>query len=125
MLLDTLVRFGKISYKVEDVKIWEQRWKPSERAVLDLEREWQSVPVANVQFIFNAVGGVNRKVFEEQSPDTGICSRVNSMIVKSKRITICTVACILGLIIFGIWRMSTWEQPGGAPDGKLPDPSRV
>ena len=104
------------------MKIWERRWKPSERAVLDLEREWQSVPVANVQFIANAVGGDYHKVFEVKSPE-GIFSWVMSVIVKSKRITICTAACILGMIIFGIWRMSIWEQPGGAPD--VPDPSGV
>ncbi|XP_020605391.1 uncharacterized protein LOC110044219 isoform X2 [Orbicella faveolata] len=125
VLLDTRVLYGKISYKVEDVKIWERGWKPSERAVLDLERKWQSVPVANVQFMANAVGGVYCKVFEVQSPDTGIFSWVKSMIVNCKRTTICTTACILGMIIFGIWRMSTWEQPGGAPDVKLPGPSRV
>ena len=105
--------------------IRERGWKPSERAVLDLEREWHSVPVANVQFIANAVGGFYCKVFEVQSPDEGIFSRVKRMIVNSKRITICTAAGIMGLIIFGIWRISTWEQPGAAPDVKLPDPSRV
>ena len=107
------------------MKIWERRWKPSERAVLDLEREWQSVPVANVQFIANAVGGVYCKVFEVQSPDKGIFSWVKSVIVKSKRLTICTGACILGIIIFGIWRMSTGQQPGGIPDVTLPDRNRV
>ena len=128
VLLDTLILYGKISYKEEDVKIWERRWKPSERAVLDLQREWQSFPVANVQFIANADGGVNcivRKVHGEQSPNNGFLSWLKSVIFNSKPITICTAACILGMVIFGIWRLSTWEQPGGAPDVKLPDTSRV
>ena len=110
------------------MKIWERRWKPSERAVLDLQREWQSVPVANVQFIANDVGGVHcivRKVPGEQSANEGFFSRLKSMIFNSKPITICTAACILGMVIFGIWRLSTWEQPGGAPDVKIPDTSRV
>ena len=106
------------------MKIWERGWKPSERAVLDLEREWQSVPVANVQFVVNAVGGVNCNVLEVQSPDKGLFSWVKGMIVNSKRII---GACVVGLIIFGIWRMSTWGRSGGAPDikSKLPDPRRV
>ena len=93
-----------------------------------LEREWQSVPVANVQFVANAAGGVNcrmRKVPGEQSPNKGFFSWLKSVIFSSKHITICTAACILGMVIFGIWRVSIWEQPGGAPDLKSPDPSRV
>ena len=110
------------------MKIWERRWKPSERAVLDLQREWQSAPVANVQFIANAVGDVNyivRKVHEEQSPNKGFFSWLQRLIYNSKHITICTATCLLGLMIFGIWSVSTWEQPGGAPDVESPDPSRV
>ena len=92
------------------MKIWERRWKPSEKAVLDLQREWQSFPVANVQFIANADGGVNcivRKVHGEQSPNNGFLSWLKSVIFNSKPITICTAACILGMVIFGIWRLST------------------
>ena len=99
------------------MKIWERGWKPSERAVLDLEREWQSVPVANVQFVVNAVGGVNCNVLEVQSPDKGLFSGVKGKIV----------IFVLGVIIFVIWWMSTWEQSGGASDinSKYSDPSRV
>jgi len=124
VLLDTLVLYGKISYEEENVKIWEPGWKPSERAVLDLEREWQSVPVANVQFVVNADGGVNCNVLEVQSPNKGLFSWVKSEIVNSKRII---GAFVVGVIIFGIWRMSTWGQSGGAPGikSKLSDPSRV
>ena len=96
--------------------------------VFILEREWQSVPVANVQFVANAAGGVNcrvRKVPAEQSPNKGFFSWLKSVIFSSKHITICTAACILGMVIFFIWRVSIWEQPGGAPDPKSPDPSRV
>ena len=110
------------------MKIWERRWKPSERAVLDLQREWQSVPVANVQFIANAGGGANyrlREVSGKQSGNKGFFSWLKSVIMNPKPITIFTAACILGMVIFGIWRLSTWEQPGGAPDVKLPDTSRV
>ena len=95
------------------MKIWERGWKPSERAVLDLEREWQSVPVANVQFIANAVGKVNYKV-----------SVARGKTVNSKHII---AVFVLGLIIFGIWWMSTWGQSGGASDinSEYSDPSIV
>ena len=56
------------------MKIWERGWKPSERVVLDLEREWKSVPVANVQFVVNIFGGVNCTVLVAQSPHKGIFS---------------------------------------------------
>ena len=96
--------------------------------MLDLQREWQSVPVANVQFIANAGGGVNyrvRVVSGEQSANKVFFSWLKSVIFNSKPTTICIAACILGMAIFGISRLSTWEQPGGAPDVKLPDTSRV
>ena len=106
------------------MRIWERRWKPSEKAVLDLQREWQSVPVANVQVIANAAGGVNYIVHKVPGKQ-GFFSRLKNGIFNSKPITIFTAVCILGMVIFCIWRVSTWEQPGGAPDLKSPDKSRL
>ena len=101
------------------MKIWERRWKPSEKTVLDLQRDWQSVPVANVQFIANDADGYIYRMGKErgeQSPNKGFFSWLKSVLFNSNPITICTAACVLGMVIFGIWRLSTWEQPGGAPD---------
>ena len=95
------------------MKIWERGWKPSERDVLDLEREWKSVPVANVQFIANAVGKVKCKVLVAQSPDKGLFSGVKGKTVNSKHKI---AVFVLVVIIFGIWWMSTWGQSGGPSD---------
>lgn len=95
VLLDTRIRYGSISYKDDDLKIWDRRWQPSERAVQDLLRDWKTISVANVQFISNGYGGVFYNVFKVQPRGgEGWYSWV----------TICTGACLLVLIIFGIWR---------------------
>lgn len=101
VLLDTRVRYGEISDKKEDVKVWDRSWQPSERAVQDLKREWKTVPLANVQFIVNANGGVICNVFKVPN---------KSMLAHSPGITICTGACLLGIVIFGVWRMLSWWQ---------------
>ena len=62
MLLDTHMHYGEISYDDEDVQTWDQRWRPSEKTVRDLKRDWRSIPVAKVLFISNGVGGVYYKV---------------------------------------------------------------
>ena len=62
MLLDTYMHYGEISYDDEHVQSWDQRWRPSEKNVQDLGRDWRSIPVAKVLFITNGVGGVNYKV---------------------------------------------------------------
>ena len=110
MLLDTRMRYGNISYKAEDVTIWDLKWQPSERTVQDLEQQWKTIRVAKVQFVANAVGGVFCHVFEVKSPNTGVCSWLTSMIAHSPRIAVFTGACLLGLIIFGFWQISAWRQ---------------
>ena len=62
VLLDTVMRFGEISYGKKDVKVWDQRWVPSEKAVHDLSRDWMLRPLAKVKFVTNAVGGVSYSV---------------------------------------------------------------
>ena len=58
MLLVTHMRYGKISYEVEDVVFWDPRWKPSEKAVRDLRRQWESARLVKVQFIADDDGEV-------------------------------------------------------------------
>ena len=58
VLLDTKMRYGEISYDDEDVQSWDQRWRPSEKTVQHLARDWRSIPVAKVLFISNGVGDV-------------------------------------------------------------------
>ena len=74
VLLDTLMRYGEISYDDEDVQSWDQRWHPSEKTVQDLGRDWRSIPVAKVLFISNGVGGVYCKVFKVVKPREGFWS---------------------------------------------------
>ena len=53
------MRFGKISYKEEDVKVWDQSWEPSEKVVRHLLQVWMFRPLANVRFVAKANGGVS------------------------------------------------------------------
>ena len=117
MLLETCLRYGEISYKAEDVKIWDQKWQPSQRAVQDLDRDWKTVRLANVQFIANYGGGATYRVFEVKFPNTGFCLWLRSMIAHSPGVVICTGACLAGMIIFCVWRMLNLRQ--GEPDISL------
>ena len=64
MLLDTHLRYGEISYDEEDVQSWDQSWRPSEKTVQHLRRDWKSTPVAKVSFISNGFGSVSCSVKE-------------------------------------------------------------
>ncbi|XP_022807625.1 uncharacterized protein LOC111344646 isoform X2 [Stylophora pistillata] len=44
VLLDTMMRFGRISYEEEDVKVWDRRWQPSETVVRHLSKDWMLRP---------------------------------------------------------------------------------
>ncbi|CAH3119389.1 unnamed protein product [Pocillopora meandrina] len=59
ILLDTVLRFGKISYREEDLKAWDQRWEPSEKVVRHLLQDWMCRPLGNVRFVATANGGVS------------------------------------------------------------------
>ena len=72
VLLDTHMHYGEISYDDEDVQSWDQRWRPSEKIVRDLRRDWRSIPVAKVSFIANGVGGVNYRPFEVKHREDGL-----------------------------------------------------
>lgn len=61
-LLDTLVRFGRISYEKEDVRVWDRIWKLSGTTVHHLSKDWMFTPLANVRFVASANGGVSYSV---------------------------------------------------------------
>ena len=65
------MRHGRISYKAEDVMQWKDRWRPSEKMESDLMEDWKSTPVAKVQFISTANGGV-RIVVVKATPGGGL-----------------------------------------------------
>ncbi len=107
MLLSTRMRYGKISYEVEDVENWDQRWQPSERTVRDLGQDWKSVAVAKVLFITNASGGVFCKVIEVKPRKEGICAWLIALFIlcmswcfdKIKACVIAIFYCFWGLLI--------------------------
>lgn len=86
MLLVTHMRYGKISYEGKDVVFWDPRWKPSEKAVRDLGRQWRSARVVKVQFIANDDGGVDCHVVKVKKK---LCSRLRD----------CMSSCALGCFI--------------------------
>lgn len=95
-LLDTLVRFGKISFKKEDVRVWDRRWKPSGTTVRHLSRDWMFIPLANVRFVVMATGGISYSV-QPQS----ICSWA-SVLCCLKLVWDCLAwiySCILWILI--------------------------
>ena len=58
VLLDTRLRYGKISYQKEDVVDWKEGWQPSERLMSHLGKDYLSTPDARVRFISDGYGGV-------------------------------------------------------------------
>ena len=62
VLLDTRLRYGKISYKKGDVVDWKERWQPSERHMSHLMEDYLSTPEARVLFIADGYGGVSYEV---------------------------------------------------------------
>ncbi|XP_022804620.1 uncharacterized protein LOC111341860 isoform X2 [Stylophora pistillata] len=65
VLLDTVMRFGRISYKDEDVKVWDHRWKPSETIVRRMSNDWMFRPLAKISFVAQANGGVSYSVLPQ------------------------------------------------------------
>lgn len=59
VLLKTHLRYGKISFKENDVVERQQGWQPSDMIMQDLEEKWNLVPDALVQFTADGDGGVS------------------------------------------------------------------
>ena len=108
MLLSTHIRYGEISYEGEDVEDWDHRWRPSEKTVHDLRRDWKTVAVAKVLFITNTSGGVLCRVIEVKPRKDGFCAWLIALFVlcmswcfrKIKACVIATFYCIWGLLLW-------------------------
>lgn len=59
VLLETHLRYGKISSENKDVVEWQQGWQPSEIVMQDLEKKWKLVPDAKVLFTADGDGQDN------------------------------------------------------------------
>lgn len=59
VLLETVMRFGRISYEEEYVKVWDHSWQPSEATVRCLSNDWKFRPFANITFVAQANGGIS------------------------------------------------------------------
>ena len=82
-----------------DVRIWDQTWKPSEKATQDIARVWGSIPVANVQFISHGSDGVRYVFRVSPRPSWSFFKWY-----KSKWIAFLTFLGLVVLAILGIWR---------------------
>ena len=112
MLLDTHMHYGEISYDDEHVQSWDQRWRPSEKTVQDLGRDWRSIPVAKVSFITNGVGGVYYKVVQVKPRREGFWQWLCALFILClwwcfEKIKVCVIACLYCfwgmLVLFYDW----------------------
>ena len=74
MLLSTVMRYGVISYKSEDVEIWEddKKWRVSRHEARRLEKDWKSTPIARLKLVTDDDGVAKITVKNE----TGIVQQV-------------------------------------------------
>ena len=71
LLLETRIRYGKISYESKDVVTWVESWQPSERDAEDLEQNCKSTPVATLKMYGDKSGKLHRVVV---TPKKSRCS---------------------------------------------------
>ena len=62
LLLETRMRYGKISFESKDVVTRVENWQPSEEDAKDLEQKWKSTPVAKLKVFGNKSGEIHRVV---------------------------------------------------------------
>ena len=62
LLLETRMRYGKISFESKDVVTRVENWQPSEEDAKDLEQKWKSTPVAKLKVFGNKSGEIHRAV---------------------------------------------------------------
>ena len=105
VLLDTRIRYGRISFEGRDVRIWDQTWKPSEKVTQDIARDWGSIPVANVQFVSLGSDGVTYTV--SKVPPRPSWKSTGAFL---------TFLCVAGLVIYGIWRLALVYNRPRMPD---------
>ena len=90
--------------------IWHQPWKPSERAILDIARDWGTVPEAKVQFRSLGSGKVIYAVSK---------FKPRAMFKSCKKLGQIAFLILLGvamLAIYGIWRLALVYNRPRMPD---------
>lgn len=121
MLLDTLMYYGELSYDGQDVQTWDKRWRPSEKAVRDLRRDWRSIPVAKVSFITNNVGGVNYTPAKVKPRKDGLWPWLCALFTLCLRWCFEKIkACVIGCLCL-IWEMLIFFISGFAKNGGTGD----
>ena len=56
VLLDTRLRYGVLSYDVDDLQKMEENWYPPHEILQSLQKQYKSTPEAQVQFVFRQNG---------------------------------------------------------------------
>ena len=113
VLLETLVRYGRISFKDGDVMIWHQQWKPSERTILDIARDWGTVPEAKVQFRSLGSGNVTY-TFSKVQPR--LWASLFERCKKQPQITFLILLSVAMLGTYCIWRLAPVYNRPRMPD---------
>ena len=68
VVLDTRMRYGKISYDDKDVETWDRKWLPPDHIVRDLERDHKWKAEASVQMTSDGNGNIHRPRIVDLTP---------------------------------------------------------
>ena len=103
-MLETHLRYGKISSENKDVVEWQQGWQPSEIVIQDLKEKWKLVPDAEVLFTADGDGLANCAV--KMNPWQNFKYHIRSAQMHAHAhiricacICTCTCICIIIMII--------------------------
>ena len=105
VLLETYVRYGSISFNTEDIFQEEGGWRPTAKQVSDLMSGFKSIPLAKVTFVSIGNGGVSYSVVKVTTDDwwerwLSTSGRFRPCFSWLKRnYKVCTVACVLSLVV--------------------------
>ena len=58
LMLETYLRYGKISFQSDDVVTWDGSWRPPEGVVESLEQEWKSTRLAKLKIFIDENGAL-------------------------------------------------------------------
>ncbi len=61
-MLETQLRYGKISFESYDVVTWDGTWQPPESVEERLEQQWKSTRLANLKIFIDENGAICTKV---------------------------------------------------------------
>ena len=95
VLLETYVRYGRISFNPEDIFPEEGGWRPIAKQVSDLMGGLKCIPLDKVTFVSIGNGGVSYSVVKVTTDDWW--ERWLSWLKRNYKV--CTVACVLSLVV--------------------------